>query len=115
MRSGFIYTDGQTDDTRLTLAVLRSAADLGARIANYAAAVGFTRGVDGRLDGARIRLNAPGEAGRELTIAARHTINATGIFAEQVEALAGDSPLLSIAPSKGVHLVLRREDLCHRG
>lgn len=111
LRSGFLYADAQTDDARLTLAVLRSAADAGARIANYAEVVGFDRRADGAVQAACVRMGAPGdpEGGREVAIPARHIVNATGIFAERVEALTGESPQLAIEPSKGVHLVVRRE------
>lgn len=113
LRSGFIYADAQTDDTRLTLAVLRTAADAGVRVANYAAVVGFDTGADGKVHAAHVRLEAPSDAeqARELVIRARHIVNATGIFAEQVEALSGETPQLAIEPSKGMHLVVRRESL----
>ncbi len=113
LRSGFLYSDGQTDDTRLTLAVLRSAANAGARLANYAQVTGFEQDANARLSAAHVRLSAPHDpdAERAVTIRARHIINATGVFAEQVEALTGQSPQLHIVPSKGVHLVVSREDL----
>lgn len=38
-------------------------------------------------------------------------VNATGIHAEEVEALSGSEPQVQIEPSKGVHLVLSREDI----
>jgi len=41
VKSGFLYYDAQTDDTRLTLAVLRTAAAHGALVANYCEATGF--------------------------------------------------------------------------
>jgi glycerol-3-phosphate dehydrogenase len=107
---GFLYTDGQTDDTRLTLAVMRSAADVGALVANYAEVVGFDQRA-GRLAAAQVRLRARGDDGCEIVIPARHIVNATGVFAERVEALTGASPLLDIQPSKGVHLVVRHESL----
>jgi glycerol-3-phosphate dehydrogenase len=113
LRTGFLYDDAQTDDTRLTLAVLRTAAQAGALLASYAQVVGFDRGLDGHVRAAQLRLRAPGDpaGARELTVAARHIVNATGIFAEQVEALTGEMPRLAIQPSKGVHLVVRREVL----
>ncbi len=107
---GFLYADGQTDDTRLTLAIVRSAADVGALVANHASVTGFEQSGD-RLIAARVRLNAPGEGSRELVIPAAHIVNATGVFAERVEALTGATPLLDIQPSKGAHLVLRRDAL----
>jgi glycerol-3-phosphate dehydrogenase len=41
LKTGFIYYDAQTDDTRLTLGVLRTAVDLGAKIVNYCEATRF--------------------------------------------------------------------------
>ena len=113
LRSGFLYYDAQTDDARLTLAVLRSAASAGALLANHAEVVGFDAKRGGRLRAAHVRLTAPADDAIEceITIPARHIVNATGIFAEQVEVLTGEMPLLDVEPSKGVHLVLPREAL----
>ena len=113
LRSGFLYSDGQTDDTRLTISVLRAAANVGARIANYAAVVGFEQDGNARLNAVQVRLGAPHDpvGARDLVIPARHIINATGIFAEQVETLTGRPPRLHIVPSKGAHLVIDRADL----
>jgi glycerol-3-phosphate dehydrogenase len=111
LTQGFLYADGQTDDTRLVLAILRSAATVGARLVNYAQVTGFEAGADGRLAAAQVHLTGPQDGGRSLTIPARHIVNATGVFAEQVEALIGAPPRLDIEPSKGVHLVLRHSDL----
>jgi glycerol-3-phosphate dehydrogenase len=107
LKTGFVYFDAQTDDTRLTLAVLLSAAERGADVANYTTAVGFIHD-DGRLCGVEVESSVPSPPSR-LTIRAHHIINATGVWAEQTERLAGDSPKLEIAPSKGTHLVFAKE------
>jgi len=106
LRDAFIYYDGQTDDTRLTLTILRTAAKHGAWIANYAEVIGFD--LDQRLiRAARVRDVWRGE---ELTIPARAVINATGAFASRIEGMAG-APRIAIAPAKGVHLTLPRHAL----
>ncbi|HEV2237125.1 MAG TPA: glycerol-3-phosphate dehydrogenase/oxidase, partial [Ktedonobacterales bacterium] len=108
LKSAFLYTDAQTNDTQLTLAVLRTAAQHGATLANYAEVTGFTRSSDppgGRLSGATVR-DALG--GGCFPVRARHIVNATGIFAEQIERLAGDGARVRIEPSKGIHLVVDR-------
>ncbi|HEX6122394.1 MAG TPA: glycerol-3-phosphate dehydrogenase/oxidase, partial [Ktedonobacterales bacterium] len=111
LKSGFIYYDAQTDDTRLTLAVLRAAAARGALVANYCQAAGFVH-ERGRLAGVLARETPPGGAeGAEHVLRARYIVNATGVWAERTERLAGDAPRLQIAPSKGVHLVVARERL----
>ncbi len=111
LRSGFLYYDAQTDDTRLTLSVLRTASAAGAALANYAEVVGFDRAPSGSLRAAHVRLRAPGDGGRECVIPARYMVNATGVYAEEVERLTGEAPQLDVEPSKGVHLVVRREAL----
>ncbi len=44
LAAGFVYYDARADDARLTLAVLRTAADRGAVVANYAEVVGVDLG-----------------------------------------------------------------------
>ena len=109
VKTGYIYYDAQTDDTRLTITVLRTAAQRGALIANYAEAVRFAH-EDERVAGVWVRdtLTASGE---ERLIRARYFVNATGVWAEQTERMAGETPELRIAPSKGVHLVFDRATL----
>ena len=67
----------------------------------------------GRLVGVEAMSTLGGERGSSeaapLTIEARHIVNATGVWAEETERLAGDTPGLDIAPSKGTHLVFAKE------
>ena len=135
VKAGFLYYDAQTDDTRLTLAVLRTAAGYGALVANYCEATGFAT-ENGRIAGAYVRdtLHASQQNGHMFQnqhptratgvrdgvdamgmaplIRARHVVNATGVWAEETERLARESaPQLRIAPSKGAHLVFARATL----
>lgn len=102
LRTAFLYWDGQTDDVRLTHAVLATARAHGAITVNHAEVVGFVR-AGGRVRAAMVvdRLT-----GSTLEIPARWVVNATGIWAERVASLAGP-PGFRIRHSKGVHLVLR--------
>ncbi|MGB2939164.1 MAG: glycerol-3-phosphate dehydrogenase/oxidase [Candidatus Dormiibacterota bacterium] len=106
IRGAWHFYDGQTDDTRLTLRVLRQAAEAGARVANYAAVTSAARkgeewlvDVDDRSTGARLQARA------------RYLVNATGVWAEELEGLSGRPPRFHMAPSKGVHLSLAAADL----
>jgi glycerol-3-phosphate dehydrogenase len=110
LKSGFVYYDAQTDDSRLTLAVLRSAAERGALLANHAEVTGFVR-EQGRIAGAHVRDRLPGSADESWLIRARHIVNATGVWAEETEQLAGDGVGIQISPSKGAHLVFARAAL----
>jgi len=105
LKEGFIYYDGQTNDARLTMALICTAAQYGATITNYTEVTSFVS-EQGKIRGARV-LDRLGT--QEVTVYARHIVNAAGVFAEQVEALTGTEPQVQIEPSKGVHLVLPRE------
>lgn len=107
LKEGFIYYDAQTNDARLTMAVIRTAAQYGAIIANYAEVTSFVTEND-KIQGVHIHDKI---AGRDVTIRARHVVNATGIFSEELENLSGEEPQVKIVPSKGIHLVFSREDL----
>lgn len=103
----FTYSDGQTDDARLTLTVLRTAVRQGALAANYAEVTGFDI-ADGRIGAVHLR---DARTGRAYTVRARHIVNAAGVFAQRVEELTGLESQLSVAPVKGVHLVFSRDAL----
>lgn len=107
LKEGFIYYDAQTNDARLTLILLRTAAQYGATIANYAEVTSFVT-EQGKVTGAHVcdRLGK-----QDLVVRARHIVNATGVFSEQVEALTEYQPQVQVEPSKGVHLVFSREDV----
>ena len=107
LKEGFIYYDGQTNDARLTMAILRTAVQYGAAIANYAEVTSFVT-EQGKVRGAYVR-DRLGE--QDLSVRARHIVNATGVFAEEVEALTEAGSLVQVEPSKGVHLVFAREDV----
>jgi glycerol-3-phosphate dehydrogenase len=109
VKSGFLYYDGQTDDARLTLAVLRTAAAHGALVANYAEVTRYAS-EDDRIIGAYARETLDGD-GTERLMRARHVVNATGVWAEANDHLSNGESLLHIAPSKGAHLVFTRERL----
>jgi glycerol-3-phosphate dehydrogenase len=113
LKTGFAYFDAQTDDARLTIAVLLSAAERGALLANYCAATSFWKQGDTLtgVEAVNTLPNAETAARRDvsLTLRARHIVNATGVWAEETEKLAGESPSLDIVPSKGTHLVFAKE------
>ncbi len=107
LKEGFLYYDAQTNDARLTMALIHTAARHGAVIANHAEVTAFVSEQE-KLTGAVVRDRL---SSQELTVRSRHIINAAGVFAEEVEALTGKAPQVSIEPSKGVHLVLSREQI----
>jgi glycerol-3-phosphate dehydrogenase len=101
--AGFLYWDARADDARLTLALLRTAAlDYGAVVANHVAASELITGPGGQVTGARL---TP-EGAAPFDIRASVVVNATGVWSDQIRALAeGENPH-SIRPAKGVHITV---------
>ena len=107
LRGAILYYDAQVDDARYVVDVVRTAAASGAAVANRMAAVGFLREGD-RVVGAVLRDE---ESGAEFEARARSTVIATGAWTEETESLAGRQRAVEVRPSKGVHMVVRREKL----
>lgn len=107
LTGGVIYHDGQFDDARLAIHLAMTAANLGAKLANYVRCVslikehGKVRGIEA-LDT---------ESGRTFPIRARAVINATGVFADDLRRQDDASATGIVAVSQGVHLVLPKEFL----
>lgn len=107
LRGGIVYRDGQFDDSRLIIALLRTFADLGGVALNYLPAIEF-RKESSRISGLMAR---DAETGEEFRIEARAVINAAGVFADEIRTLdRSDAPAM-IRPSRGIHLVLPRRVL----
>ncbi len=100
LRRAYVYFDGLTDDVRLTLTVLKTAAGLGALAVNYVEAVGVVAAA-GRVTGVRLADRLTGD---RFDVPARTVINAAGVWAEEVARFAGP-PTFRIRRAKGVHLV----------
>ena len=108
LRGGVLYHDGQFDDSRLLIALARTAAGKGACLINYAPVVRLSKDDGGYLDGAVFR---DLESGREHAVAARSVINATGAFCDGVRRMDDAGAAAMIAPSQGVHIVLDKRFL----
>ena len=99
------YDDGQIDDARHTLFVARTAAAHGAVVATSVRVVGLLRSGPAVV-GATVR---DLESGDQFDITARHVINATGVFTDDLQAMAPGTGGLRVTASKGVHLVVPRD------
>ena len=107
LEEGYVYYDGQTNDARLTMAIIRTTAQFGATITNYTEVTSLVM-ENGKVTGAHV-LDRLGD--QRLTVRARYVVNATGVYAEEIEGLTGHESQIEVQPSKGVHLVLSRKDL----
>jgi glycerol-3-phosphate dehydrogenase len=106
--AGFLYHDARGDDARVALTLARTAADHGADVANYLRAIEIRRGDDGRASAVVVRDE---RNGAEFPITTRSVINASGVWADDVFAMAEHQASHRVTPAKGVHLSVARERL----
>ncbi len=107
LSSAYLYFDAEADDARLCLAIVRTAADHGAVVANRCA-VESVSGTDG---GGHVVTVRDGLTGATIDVRARCVVNATGVWADEVRALDEGTHPRSIRPAKGVHLTFPWEKL----
>lgn len=97
LRGGLLSWDGQLeDDARLVVTLARTAAAHGATVRTRARVL--------RADGRGVVLH-DGRTGAEEPVAARAVVNATGVWAGDLD------PDVTLRPSRGTHIVLRPESL----
>ena len=102
LRGGVVYYDGQFDDARLLINLVRTAAEFGAVTVNHMEAVRILRR-DDLVCGAVLRDR---ESGGEFAVRARAVINAAGPFVDGVRRLDEPDAPPMIRPSQGVHIIL---------
>ncbi|WP_149204031.1 glycerol-3-phosphate dehydrogenase/oxidase [Actinotalea subterranea] len=100
------YWDASVDDARLVATLVRTAVSYGTHAASRTQVVELTRRGTGVVNGAVVE---DLETGRRITVRADQVINATGVWTEETEALAGDEGGLRVLASKGIHIVVPRE------
>ncbi|RKS75709.1 glycerol-3-phosphate dehydrogenase [Motilibacter peucedani] len=99
------YYDGQVDDARHTMMIVRTAAQQGAVVASR------TRVVDLLREGERVTgaLVHDLEGDTTFEIRAKQVINATGVWTDETQALIGGRGQYKVRASKGIHLVVPRD------
>lgn len=101
-----VYPEYITDDARLVIANVRSAAAHGAVVASHAAVTAFTPGT-GRVDAACVGATLPGED-REARVRARVIVNASGPWVDVVRRCEDPAATRRLMLTKGIHVVVRR-------
>ena len=108
VEGGAIYAEYRTDDARLTIENLKTAAALGAVCANYVEARGLIK-EDGQVRGVHAHdALAAGESGT-FELRASVTVNAAGPWVDAVREIDGSLRGKKLFHAKGVHLVVPRE------
>jgi glycerol-3-phosphate dehydrogenase len=107
-KDAYLFYDCQTDDVRLVLTVLGEAVRFGAVCLNGAEATEVLLR-EGRAAGVAF---AEAESGERFEVEAENVVNATGVWADRVRPeLIEEEDVPRIAPSRGTHVLLDRNDL----
>ena len=107
LRAAGLYYDAQTDDARLVLATMRSAAQAGAQVANYAEAVSLVK-PDGHVRGATVRDLLSGDT---RTVRSLIVVNACGPWVDQLRRLDEPDATPVLRLTKGAHVAVPRQRL----
>ncbi|HVG26889.1 MAG TPA: glycerol-3-phosphate dehydrogenase/oxidase [Acidobacteriaceae bacterium] len=102
LRGGILYRDGQFDDARYAIALMRTLEDLGGTALNYAEVTGLLKR-DGKIEGLQF---TDCETGDTRDVLARVVINATGAFTDTLLRMDDPSETPPLAISQGSHFVL---------
>ena len=100
--SAYLYYDAEADDARLCIAVLRTAAQHGAVLANACTVVA----IDADVDGTKLITLVDKYTGDKIVARARTVVNASGVWADDVRELDEGTHPHTIRPAKGVHLTV---------
>ena len=107
LKGGVLYFDGQFDDSRLAIALLRTFEDHGG-VALNAAPVAQLLQEGGRIAGVRF---TDAESGQTYVAKGRAVINAAGIFADSLRRMDDPDAKSMLSPSQGVHLIVAQHFL----
>ena len=108
LRGGILYFDGQFDDSRLAITLLRTLEDHGGAALNHAPVTALHRNAAGQLDGATLQ---DSETGQTYRVQAKVVVNATGVFVDAVRRMDEPGAKNMLSPSQGVHVVVDRRFL----
>lgn len=107
LRGGILYHDGQFDDARLAITLMRTLMDQGGIALNYAPVIDLIK-TNGNITGVRTQ---DSETAEMFTLNGKAIINATGVFVDTVRQMDDPCTEAMLSPSQGVHLVVSQRFL----
>ncbi|KAI0712377.1 DAO-domain-containing protein [Earliella scabrosa] len=100
-----VYYDGQHNDSRMNIALVMTAVQQGAVVANHVEVTSLDKNGNGsgKLQGARVRDTL---TGKEWNVRAKGIINATGPFSDALLTMDNPEHKPIVQPSSGTHITL---------
>ncbi len=105
LKAAVTYYDGQFNDARMAVSVLKTAVEQGATVVNHAEVTGLVK-AEGRVSGAEIRDLVSGE---EFSVKAKCVVNATGPFTDGLRKMDDSDAAEILKVSSGIHISIDRK------
>jgi glycerol-3-phosphate dehydrogenase len=97
------YTDGQFDDARYNITLVKTFVAAGGEALNYARVVAFEKTKNGKIEAAEVEDQI---SRRRFKVRARAFVNATGPYADVLRKMANPVAPARLRLSKGIHILL---------
>ncbi len=104
--AGALYYEYKVNDARLTIEVIKTAAELGCSILNYVEVLNFSYTTNGKVSGALVEDRISGEKGK---IYASFVVNATGPWVDLIRIMDYSDAHKMLFITKGIHLTVSKE------
>lgn len=102
LRGGILYHDGQFDDARLAVTLMRTLIDQGGVALNYAPVIGFIKTGE-KVTGVEVQ---DSETKTVFALKSNVVINATGVFTDTIRRMDEPAAQDMLSLSQGIHLVV---------
>ncbi len=103
LKGGVQFWDAQFDDSRLNIALMKTAEARGALLLNYVPVVGFERGCGGEITVVKVKDKF---SGKEYSVKTRMVFNAAGVWADEIRRMVSPDVKPFIRASRGSHIVV---------
>jgi len=98
-----VYADGQFDDGRYNLALVKTMVEAGGEALNHTRVGSFSKNNQGKLESVEVENQL---TGRRFNVRAKAFVNATGPWADTIRQLANPGAQARMRVSKGIHVFL---------
>ena len=103
LQGGVLFKDGQFDDARYCLTLVKTFCNADGTAINYTRVVRFEKTSDGKIAAAIVE---DASSGKQAAVRARSFVNATGPFSDSMRAMANAESQPRLVLSKGAHILL---------
>ncbi len=108
LKNGILYHDGQFDDTRLLVSLLRTFHKHHGIALNYVKAINFIKNKKDKIIGI---LCWDKETKEYFELIGKTIINATGVYTERIQLMDDSEVEMTVSPSQGSHIVVDKKFL----